>query len=412
VIPVCEICGTSKTHEVDASRIISGASVQLDGQNEDWAVEARIDALNQTDIGLGDNETKTSLSTAYLNVEHKDSSVVARLGRQSRNDAGIFGRFDGVWLGFEAGKQVDFGLAAGSPVYFRDQLPFEDDVFFLSARATYNVPKSHWFADVYAIEQRAGRIVDRRAIGAELRYETRYLAAYVGGDFDIYQRKASGAYVSANWQMNDWVGLNASLDYRTTPFLLTSNALSGQNENKLPSLVRLLGESQVLSLAEDRTADAITATLGASYRLSDQWQLSFDALWMDVSGTPESGGVSEVNSAGADIYASVYAYGSGIFDLADSGGAGMSVMHNDRLSRITADVFWRYPLNDNLLLSPRIKTSVRISDSEISLKIMPSIGARYRVSKNWLLESEFGLTFDSQDNETEIQSLIGYRYEF
>ncbi len=405
------------SHVVADSRLISGISIEATRENLDWAAETRLDAQQQTDIGMPAGLAKSSLSTAYLELKHKRSKTVARVGRQTRDDGGIFGRFDGAWLGIEATDRLGFGLAAGSPVYARDQTPFADDVAFLSARASYALRPSILFADVYAIEQHAGSAIDRRALGAELRHETRDLAAYAGADFDIYQNRWSSAYASANWQASDRLAVNAGLDYRTTPFLLTSNALSGQNEDKLPSLVRLLGETQVLTLAGDRTADAVTASLGLSYQMSERWQVTLDGLLMDARGTQASGGTIAAPGSGPDLFVSAYAYRDQLFAPNGSGGLGLSVSHNERMSRISGDVFVRYPLNDKLTLAPRLRASVMPGTDGTGVKIAPSLGARYRFDTHWQLETELGVSFDNSrtttsETTTETQAFVGYRYVF
>ncbi len=410
-----DLSGTS--HVVADSRLMTGISLQAKGDNRDWAAEMRLDALQHSGIGMPEFAGKNNLSTAYLDLKHKSSQTVARIGRQTRDDGGIFGRFDGAWLGIEASKRLSLGLAAGSPVYKSDQVPFADDTAFLSARATYALRPSVLFVDLYAIEQHADAAVDRRALGAEIRHEASDLAAYAGADYDIYQNRWSSAYASANWQASERITINGALDYRTTPFLLTSNALSGQNQDKLPSLVRLLGENQVLALAGDRTSDAVTASLGLSYRMSDRWQVTLDGLLMQASGTQASGGANATPGSDADLYVSAYAYGDGMFVPNAAGGLGIFVARSERMTRVGGDVFLRYPLTDRLTLSPRLRASVKPDATGTGVKVTPSLGARYRLDKHWLLESELGVSLENsgragETGSSETQAFAGYRYEF
>ncbi len=399
-------------HKLVESEIISNVSAELKGENQRTAISMRVDALNRQDIGINGNERTTSISTFYADILDKQSELSARLGRQLRNDSGIFGRFDGLSAAWKPNKKVKLGIAAGSPVYERDQLPFADSRYFFAANAVYHEPDSPWSGELYAIEQRVGSIVDRRAVGTELSFEAKDIAAYAGLDFDINQGKATGAFLSGNWQANEQTVLTASLDYRTQPFLLTSNALAGQEQDKLPSLVNLLGEKQVLLLANDRTADAVTAALGLSYTFNEQWQLAIDALWSDVSGTPASGGVDELPELANDIYASGFLYGNGIILADDSFGLGLTYTHGETSSRFGTDLSWRFPVDDKLRISSRIRASITTKDSAAIYSIAPSIGARYRIDRNWLLESELGVALRSDETPAELQAFVGYRYEF
>jgi hypothetical protein len=399
-------------HELVESEVISSVSVGVKGENQQRVFSMRVDALNRQDVGINDNARSNSISTFYADILDKPLGVSARLGRQVRNDGGIFGRFDGVSTGFKAHKNFDLAVAVGSPVYDRGALPFEDDRYFISASGVYELPESAWSGELYFIEQRAGSIVDRRAIGTELRYQTDDLAAYAGVDYDINQDKVSSAFISGNWQANDRLVLSASLDYRTQPFLLTSNALSGQEQDKLPSLVNLLGEKQVLVLSKDRTADAVTAALGVSYTYSDRWHMSFDALWSDVSGMPASGGVDEIPELANDIYAAAYLNGTSILKTDDTLGLGLTYSHGERRSKIGADISWRFPVDEALRINTRLRASVTTGRGEAIYSITPSIGARYRIDKHWLLESEFGVTLHNGEMPAELQAFAGYRYEF
>lgn len=399
-------------HELVESEVISNVSVAFKGENQKRVVSLRVDALNRQDLGINGNERKNSVATFYADVLDKPSGASARIGRQVRNDGGIFGRFDGVSMTYKANQALDLLIAAGSPVYDRGALPFEDEMYFFSASGVYEFPDSPWSSEVYVIEQRAGSIVDRRAIGSELRYETDDLSGYTGIDFDFNQNKVSSAFISANWQANDRLALNASLDFRTQPFLLTSNALSGQELDRLPSLVNLLGEKQVLILAKDRTADAVTAALGISYTFSDTWQMSFDALWSDVSGMPASGGIDEIPELANDIYVGAYLNGTSILKTGDTLGLGLTYSHGERRSKIGADISWRFPVDEALRLTTRLRTTVTTRNGDAIYSITPSIGARYRIDKHWLLESELGVTLQNGEMPAELQAFAGYRYEF
>lgn len=405
----------------DDSRLISSAGVRADGEDAYWRAAARFDALAQNQMGPGpadddDADITASFSTGYLELYSKTFDIMTRVGRQSRQDGGIFGRFDGAFVGFEASDGIDIGVAAGSPVYLRNEPLFENDTYFLSARATFELLPATWFADVYAIEQLAGGIVDREAVGAEVRHEAADLSAAAGADYDVHLATLGSAYASGSLLAGEHTTINVALDYRTTPFLLTSNALSGQDADKLPGLVKLLGEDMVLSLASDRTAHALTASAGLSTKLSDKWQLSFDALWAKVSGTAASGGIDAIAGSSADLYLSAYLYGDAISLPDDSVGAGLAFTGGPHLAKLSGDVFWRYPIAERIALTPRLRVSLQRRNGETSVKATPGIGVRYRIDKHWLLESELGVTFDAGAADsaiaTETQAIVGYRYEF
>ncbi len=158
----------------------------------------------------------------------------------------------------------------------------------------YTLPGDKWAGGLYAIGQEVQSIIDRRAIGAELRYNDETFTAYAAGDYDIFYKELNNAYLNGNWRVRNGTTIYGTVDFRRVPFLVTSNALMGQVEDDLQSLVDVFGLEDVYQLALDRTATAKTASLGISQEITDKWQITLDGMVADYSGTPASGGVDAI----------------------------------------------------------------------------------------------------------------------
>ena len=408
-----------QSHKTATDMLVSAGSFSIEGENSYFKLTGRSDILNQTGFGKDDIQ-QTSSSNMYVDVLDKQNHASARIGRQSRSDGGVFGRFDGLLLAWQPQESLSLKFTGGSPVYARDQKPFDENRAFIGASLEYLLPDTPWSSEIYLLEQHVGKLVDRRALGAELRYDNDGLRGFLGADFDLYHSKFNNAFLSANYAPNEQLSIYGSVDYRTLPFLLTSNALSGQQEERLSTLENLLGNAGVLALAADRTANATTLTFGASYKFSDHWQGYLDALIADYSGTPASGGVSAIPDPGADVYVSASMIGSGIFKENDTLGAALRMSESKTSTHVLADTYLRYPVNDNLKLVPRMRISMRDKkhSTQNQFVVMPSLGVQYRVSKNWQLESEIGTRWQfnggrgAKDETTDIEFTAGYRYQF
>ncbi len=407
-------------HDVFQNEVISTADGFLRGQNQDFEMELRASLFNERGFGQQADIKATSIGTLYADVKSKDTGLSLRGGRQSKSTGGVFGRYDGVLLGWQLDKQLKLQAYSGSPVYRRDAKPFADKRYFYGTSIDYVFPGDQWAGALYALAQDVGSITDRRALGAELRFTGKSLSVYTAGDYDVFFKEVNNAYLSANWHVRDGTNVYANVDFRRVPFLLTENALMGQSETDLESLVEVFGEDEVYQLALDRTASARTAGGGLSQEINENWQISLDATLAEYSGTPASGGVDAIPPPGLEYYVSGQLNGQNVFKDADSVTMGLRYAGSKTSNFYMSDVYYRFPMSENWRINPRVRVSLR--DSKINdqqqLLIMPSVASRYRLNKKWSFESELGLRWEDVmstlgDTQTlDILATAGYRYEF
>lgn len=412
--------GTTQ-HDVDQNDAIGAADLRLHGEND--AAEIDIVGAAYGDLGFDANNDERSLkaSTLYINAASKTNGLEARVGRQSSGDNGIFGRFDGAIASWKMNDTVKLRAVAGSPVYWgNEDKVFADGRYFFGGGVDVALPGDHWSGSLYAIEQNIHTIVDRRAIGSELRYVRDGMNIYGGADFDIYYGEFNNAYLSGSWTINPKLTVSGTADFRRVPFLLTSNALIGQTYDDLPSMVDILGLDDVRQLALDRTATAETAMLNLTYQVMPEWQVALDAMVADYSGTPASGGVDAIPDPGMDYYASIMAYGSNVLQENDAASGGIRVMMSESYNTYIADASYRWNITDALRLNPRFRAGYRTGkkiDYE-QIMVMPTLAAQYDLRKNWHLDFESGLRWEDnltgalKGTDTEFMFSAGLRYEF
>ena len=411
---------TFDSHEVFQNDIVSSADVTVRGVKGPNEIKVRIAGYEQTDLEGASPNGDTTLSTAYVDMRNQLNGLSARVGRQTRTGGGVFGRFDGVLMGAQTDDQVLLQVVAGSPVYYGDIEPFAADRFFLGASVDLTSLNKVWSGTLYAIGQNTADIVDRRAIGAELRYAKGDVTGYANADFDVYYGEFNSATISGNWEAADGLSLFASADYRHVPFLLTSNALAGQSATSLSSLIDILGLHDTEALAVDRTASARTVTGGFSYEFAKDWQFTFDASIADYSGTPASGGVDAIPDPGIEYYVSALISGTGVFRDNDYAGVGFNVIDSSDYRTYMADLTYRFAINDKLRLGPRLRLAYRDAQGPISDQVLflPSLGLRYQVTDHWSFESEIALRWEDNRDSTgsnqnaELLMTAGYRYQF
>jgi hypothetical protein len=400
------------------SRGVSHFSYTMKGSNASHAVALQLDASNRAELGGGGKLFDGGVNTLSATWEDKDHDVLVRVGRQSRQDSGIFGRFDGAMVQWGATDKLTLGLTAGSPAYTRDQMPFKDDRYFVAASVDYVFPDDSWQMQIYAVEQRAKGLVDRRALGGSLSYRDEILSAIAGLDYDIYQNKMASAFGSANWQVNSRLSASASIDYLTQPLLLTSNALAEQDANSLDDLIDEVGEDRLKDLAADRTAESISAAFGLVYQVNDHWQVSGDAFWSYVTGTPASGGVAATQALGSEWMVMTRASGHDVVVEGDSLGFGANVRLAQKFTELSVDGSWQVPVTEQFKMGGRMRVGTRFhDDGSNSLFAAPRLTGEYKLDKSWLINGELGALIDNRDStgsgaSVDVLALIGLHFEF
>ena len=408
------------THQVFENELLTSADAYVQGENQDYAVEARASAFNQKGFGTQSNIATSSLSSVYIDGKMKGPGLGLRVGRQSKSTGGVFGRFDGGVLTWQKDKNIKLQAVGGAPVFSRDALPFSDNRYFYGVSGEYTSSDKAWSASLYAIQQNVGDIVDRRALGGEARYSGSKGSIYSAADYDIFFHELNNAYLSGTWLPRQSTTIYATADYRRLPFLLTSNALMGQTQGTLQTLVDAVGLNNVNEWAGDRTSTSESLSLGVSQQLSDKWQVSLDASLAYYTGTVASGGVDATPDPGLDFYSSLSLNGSGILALNDSLSTGLRYATSSFGTTYMVDGFERFPITEKLRVGPRFRLSMRTSKTsdQVQYLAMPSMSLSYRINPHWSIETELGarwqntVTAGTGQQMLDVLATAGYRYEF
>jgi len=265
----------------------------------------RHDAVTDTRIVLRDSNTRNflegqksynRLNAAYFEQTDKQLGYFVRAGRQVGTGGGIFGRYDGLWLGYNVAPTWRVNTTAGSVVEFNS--PFTRK--FVGASADYGSPPGGPGISIYYIEQTLEGLPDRRAIGYESRYFDPHTTLYGTVDYDLYFKSLNTALVQANWRSDNGTNYFSNIDYRKSPTLSLLTALPGQisldpTQPTLDFRELLLTSANTLGVEELRrqaailTADSTLFALGFTHPFTPRLQLGADYRFARLSGTGASG---------------------------------------------------------------------------------------------------------------------------
>lgn len=332
------------------------------------------------------------ISTAFVESTLRDTDITARVGRQTRNTGGVIGRFDGGVITWQASDSLRLNAVAGSPNWSRFDAPFKDGKLLYGASADFGRVIEGLDTSLFAIEEDDRSVTNRRAVGTEFRYFNNGKAVLGTIDYDVYFKRLNAAIFSGSWTLEDKSVFSAGLDYRKVPYLASWNALQGQPFLTLYDMLKYNSMDEVRRFALDRTPTFESGMASYSRPLNDNYQVSVDATVTRLSGTAPSGGVDGTRPSGTEYYLSAQLLGTSLFKQGDMfiGALRYASLSDSKVYFL--DLNTRYPLTDNLRISPRARFGYRYGTTT-DLKettILPSFLINYSLTKDIGLEAEIG----------------------
>ena len=368
---------------------------------------------------------ETGVSALSLDATVKDWNLRTVAGRQTDNSDGVLGRFDGALFSWQPISWMKLDLVGGSPASSRYDLPFKNERYFYGAGFGVGPLFGGLETSIYAIEQRDRWLVDRQAIGSDIRYADSNKFAFGTVDYDTHFQRLNAAVVSGSWTLPDSSTLYGGADYRRTPYLSTWNAVINQPFGTLYDLLRNQAETsqQLEQIAYDQTPIYKSVMLGFSHPLSDKLQVGADATLVNLSQPIAPIGLDPslaTLAAGNEYYYSAELIGNNIFKDGDMYIGAFRYSQQETDTDYVLDFNSRYPINSDLFIGPRLRLGYSIfSGTDITqYTVLPSFLVNYHITENLDFESEIGAQWTSaaqpgvSTKDTELFVTIGLRYKF
>lgn len=397
------------------------SSFDYDARYENAAYTGRFkfSATQQTDL-IASTGRDVRISSVYFDARFKDSGLSVQAGRQSATTGGALGRYDGALASYQASDTLKLNAIAGSPVLRSSDTPFESRTAFYGASADVSHLDKSLQTTGYVFEQRTEGLIDRQAVGAEVRYVKERISNYGALEYDVHFGELNSAVWTGSMVFADQSSFSFNADYRRAPILLATNALQGQDVYTLSDLLRRYSSTEIDQLALDRTAQSTTVTSSVSRPINSWLQWSADLTVNYLSGMPASGGVDSVRSTGMAYFASAQLIGAGVFSANDSAIGGLRYANTSTSDRYMLDLSVSYPLNPDWRVNPMLKFGYADykTESRQDYEFIPSVRTSYALRPDTMLEFEvggkLGLANSSiaKEYQSELLILAGVRYDF
>ncbi len=406
-------------HRVHRNALLSSIDLFAAWGDDSYKSKFRFSGSEEHRFGQDDTDI-FSVSALFYEMAVKDWGTMARIGRQTRNTGGVLGRFDGGLVSWQANPWLRWNVVGGSPVASRKDAPFKDEKLIYGTSVDFGPFWGGFDASLFAVEQRAGDLIDRQAVGTELRYLDQTRSAFLTVDYDTHFSEFNAAIFSGSWTLPDKSTLHGGADYRKAPYLTSWNALQGQQVLTLFELLKLRTQSEITQMALDRTATYTSANVGYSRPLTDKWQLNLDTTAAHIDGTIASFGIDAMPSTGNELYYSAQLIGSSLFRDGDMFITGVRFADRQDSNTYVLDLSTRFPLMQDWRINPRVLLSHREGKTTefTEVSVLPSILLNYYWTKDLSLELEVGAKWTRRDEasvrdtETEFFLTAGFRYDF
>ncbi len=362
---------------------------------------------------------ETSVSSLYVDGRLKETGLSSRIGRQSRFTGGVLGRFDGGLVSYQVAEHVKINAVGGAPVERSRDVPFLKGSYFAGVSADVGLTKD-LSGSLYVIQQNTASMLDRQAVGAELRYVGKQASAFGLADYDVHYREMNNAIATGTYIMADKSTIGLNFDYRRSPLIFTTNAMQGQSAKTLSSLLGIYSKDEIERFAVDRTAQSYTGSASYSYPFNDKLQLNTDLTLTYMSGTRESGGISGSGSTGVETYTLAQLTGTSVIVDGDVYTGGVRFADTQMAYRYMLEGSSRYPLAENWRISPIMRVGYvdYKNDRRTETHVMPTLRASYYLTRDLMFDFEVGRKWIERqsekgvEGETELLILSGVRYDF
>jgi len=403
----------------DDSVLFNDASVTARRRSSISEIRAHFDGGYVQDFE-DNSESEVDVDELYVDGRDRGQRFVAAVGRQVRSSGGIFGRFDGGLVGYRVLDWLQVNAVGGLASDYSTDDDVNGDRYLYGLSFDVGPFFGALSGSVYGIEQNVDGIVDRRAVGGELRYVERRLSAFGLLDYDLYFDELNVASLLGTWTFAGGASLSAGYDERLIALLTTSNALQGQTDDSISDLRDTYSDGEIRDFARDRTARSRSATVGGALPISDSWQLTGDLTWLRMSGTDASGGIEATPGTGDEIFWTGQVIGNDLLFAGDIGAVAVRCSDTSEWESVGTSLTTRIPIGAQWRASPRFLFDYRmLDDGGDQVVVRPATRLEWTWRQSLDLELEVGGEWLSEEDDDGSDETpwgyfvsVGYRWSF
>ncbi len=376
------------------------------GDEVDWL--GRVSAGYAKSFAQDSTGDDRRISIASIEMVDRSLGILARLGRQTRNQDGVLGTFDGLFVSWQWRPAWGINVTAGYPVE-ETTAGFNTGRHFETVAVAYTPPGAHWDASAFAATQQFDGLRDRQAVGLEGRYLSSFASLIGVLDYDTFFHSINTASLLGTVQLPAHWSVSLDAERRNSPVLTTRNALIGQPASTLAELEQLFTREEIFQYARDRTPVTTDYSLTATRPLGERFQFSATVSATETGATVGSGGVDPEPSTGLELTYQAQIYSSSLWRTGEFDVLTATYSNTAIGKVIGVSASSRFPLNSAWRIGPRLTIDRRnlVTDDSNELTYIPSVLLDYQRDRK-LLQFEVGGQIGKRDAQLQTQGTKRY----
>lgn len=393
-------------------------SVDLGGRWNDDGSETRAVVRGTGSLSLGAQGHGTNaLSAAYVDWHRLPDGLAVRAGRQSPLSGGLLGLFDGVSLAWPAGGGLKFDLMGGLPANPLVSAPGER---LLAAVVEADSVFDRWGGNVYLLRQTTEGLLNRQALGAELRYAGERWSLNTLLDYDTQFAQVNAFSMHASVQAPGQSTFTVLADRRRAPSLQLTNALISSGAASLKTLLQTRTLAQVKQDALATSALAQQLLLSVARPVDEHWQMAMDLRYSAIGALPAVGDFEATPATGAQYTYSMQLTGSRLYSARDVNSFNFSVTSTPFFKG------WQLAYNNvtvpedlqTLSIEPSLRLYGQRDNQQVQLwRLGPGVRSSWRWTPRTSLLGELLVETSrsngptNRDRTQSVYFYLGYRHE-
>jgi tetratricopeptide (TPR) repeat protein len=380
-----------------------------------------------------------NLYQAYWDHDDKLLGYSIRLGRQTGSSQGLPNRFDGAFGRYTINDKFKITGSAGVIANGSHSQTLTNRHFYGTA-LEFGLPSSTVSGNVYAIQQVADNLTERRAVGTELRYFKDTTSWFGRIDYDTIYSALNTIYLQGYWIGSTEINYNLIVEHSKSPPLLAEGAISALTFTapispisplSVSGVRKVLTTQQIFDVVKYTTPEFDSIYFGGTKQVTPKRNFGGDVRLSRTQGTR---GI-DLTPFGVDAKADPTS-GTGISYAYALHAIGNNVVFADDTTRVDVgyeDNPHSYAQTLVLVNSATFRTKWLVSSSlslvhlkgdssladQKTFEISPTVRVSYSLLQSTSLDAELSFRKLYQDDSTGLKTrsssesiFIGYRWDF
>lgn len=380
-----------------------------------------------------------NLYQAYWDHDDKLLGYGIRLGRQTGSSQGLPNRFDGALGRYTINDKFKITGSVGVIANGSHSQTLTNRHFYGTA-LEFAQPGSTISGNVYAIQQVADSLTERRAFGSELRYFKDTTSWFGRVEYDTVYNALNTIYLQGNWIGNSDINYNFILDHSKSPPLLAERAISALTFTAPVSPIsplsvegvrNVLTTQQIFDVVKNTTPETDTIFFSGTKQVTPKWNFGGDVRLSRTQGTRGidltpfgvAAKADPTPATGVSYAYILHAVGNNVIFSDDTTRFDLGYENNPHSDAqsfvfVNSTTFRTKWLVTNSLSLTHLKGDTSQADQK-TFEISPTVRVSYAVLDSTSLEAELSFRKLYQDDNTGAKTrstsesiFVGYRWDF